>query len=98
MQEAGRPIRYPTKIAPTLQELMSGVDGVMSGLRQMLQQHMAAGVKRLRVQVRTDTKHLVLLQSFLHRRRLWGQRPIDLQACREVDAKHAPGLTWTWYV
>jgi hypothetical protein len=54
VQDAGRPIRYPAKIAPTLQELMSGVDGVMAGLRQMLKEHMATGGKRLRVQVRAD--------------------------------------------
>lgn len=52
MQEAGRPIRYPAKIAPTLAGLMTAVDGVMSGLKEMLQAHTAAGVKHLRVQVR----------------------------------------------
>lgn len=50
-QEPSRPIRFPAKIAPSLQELMSSVDGIMGGLGQMLQEHMAAAVKRLRVQV-----------------------------------------------
>lgn len=52
VQEAGRPIRYPAKIPPTLQELSANVDGIMSGLRQMLQEHLAGVTKRLRVQVR----------------------------------------------
>lgn len=30
---------------------MASVDSVLSGLRQMLQEHMAVAVKRLRVQV-----------------------------------------------
>jgi hypothetical protein len=52
LQEPGRPIRYPSKIAPALSDLMLSVDGVMSGLRQMLADHMDSAVKRLRVQVR----------------------------------------------
>lgn len=52
VQEAGRPIRYPAKITPTLQELSLKVDDIMSGLRQMLQEHLTGVTKRLRVQVR----------------------------------------------
>jgi hypothetical protein len=59
-QDAGRPIRYPAKIASTLQELMSGVDGVMAGLRQMLKEHMATEAKRLRAQVRAGYQSRLL--------------------------------------
>lgn len=51
-QEANRPIRYPAKIAPNLKELMAGVDAILQGLQQMLQQHVTTAAKQLRVQVR----------------------------------------------
>lgn len=63
LQEAGRPIRYPARIAPTLQELMSSVDGVMAELRQTLQQHMAAAVKHLRVQVKSPFQRPTRVQA-----------------------------------
>lgn len=50
LQDSSRPIRYPLKIAPTLQQLMASVDDVMSDMRRMLQEHMGTAVKRLRVQ------------------------------------------------
>lgn len=51
LQDAGRPIRYPDRIASNLKDLMAGVDMVLLGLQQMLQQHVVAATKQLRVQV-----------------------------------------------
>eukprot|EP00879_Flechtneria_rotunda_P009268 GHRR01009702.1.p1 GENE.GHRR01009702.1~~GHRR01009702.1.p1 ORF type:complete len:466 (+),score=205.81 GHRR01009702.1:876-2273(+) len=47
---ANRPIRYPARIAGSLQEFMAGVDAVLSGLQRLLEQHMVAAVEQLRVQ------------------------------------------------
>lgn len=62
-QEAGRPIRYPAKIAPSLKELMAGVDTVLAALTDSLRQHMGTASKQLHVQVSSGTKQQLRTKS-----------------------------------
>lgn len=46
-----RPIRYPSRIPLKLEEMINWMDGILEGLRDQLNSHVAAGVKELRTQV-----------------------------------------------
>ena len=46
-----RPIRYPSRIPLALDDMLKWMDGILEGLREQLNAHVAAGVKELRTQV-----------------------------------------------
>lgn len=52
LQEAGRPIRYPSKVPDSLQGLSASVEGVFESLQAALQEHVATSTRAFRVQVR----------------------------------------------
>ena len=45
-----RPIRYPARIPLKLEDMIKWMDGILEGLRDQLNSHVAAGVKGLRTQ------------------------------------------------
>lgn len=46
-----RPIRYPQRIPPSINTLLTKTDDVLGALREQLRQHVATGVKQLRASV-----------------------------------------------